>query len=53
VHELIIWIVFDVLQIFQVTGVGQSIEVDDPVLRVFSQLVADEVGTYEAGTAGD
>ena len=44
---------FHVLQVFQVPGVGQLVQVDQENVIVLFQHVVDEVGANEAGAAGD
>ena len=52
-HEAVVGVVVDAFEVLQVTGVGERIQVDDTVLRMVLDPVADEVGAYEAGAAGD
>ena len=49
----IVRLIFDVFQVCQVSGVGQFVEVDDPVIRVFVDKQPYDVRTNETGTAGN
>ncbi len=40
-------------QVFQITGIGQLVEVDDLHIFALQQHVPDEVGTYESRAPGD
>ncbi len=42
-----------VAQVFEVARVSERVEVDDFVVGVFLDKMADEVGANEAGAAGD
>ncbi len=42
-----------ILEVVQITSIGQFVIHDDGVVGVFLQHVADEVGADEAGSAGD
>ena len=42
-HEFIVWLVLDVLQVGEVASVGQLIEVDDVVLRILVHEEANNV----------
>ena len=53
VHEAVVGGVVDVFEVLQVTGVGERIQVDDAILRMGLEPVADEIGADEAGAAGD
>ena len=51
--ETVVRAVLDVLQVREVAGVGQFVEVDDPVLRVFVHEEPHDVRADETGAAGD
>ena len=42
----------DVRQVLRVAGIGQGIQVDDPVFRMPVDPVADEIGPDKTGAAG-
>ena len=52
-HKLIVWLVLDVLQVGEIAGIGQFVEVDDVILRIFVHEKAHYVTSYEACAAGD
>ena len=52
-HELIVRLVFNILQVGQVAGVGQLVEVDDVVVGIFIDKEAYNVRANEACTASD
>ncbi len=52
-HKPVVGLVLDVLQISQVTGIGQFVQVDDPVLRVLVDKQPYYVAANETGAAGD
>ena len=51
--EAIIRLVLDVFQVSEVAGVGQLVEVDDLVFRIFVDEEADDVAADEAGAASN
>ena len=51
--ETVPGIAFDVGQVFEVAGVGQLVDVDDGLIRIAVQLVADEVRADEPAATGD
>ena len=51
--EAVVRLVLDVLQVSEVAGVGQLVEVDDFVFRIFVDEEADDVAADEAGAACD
>ncbi len=51
--ELIVGLVLDVLEIGQVAGVGQLVEVDDAVLRILVDKQAYHMASDKSGSAGD
>ena len=50
-HEHVVLLVLHVLQVGQVAGVGQLVQVDDTILGVFVHEQAHHVGTDEARAA--
>ena len=52
-HEHMAGVTLHVLQVFQVAGVGQLIQVDQQDLRVFLEHIMHKVGTNKTGAAGD
>ena len=48
-----IWIVHDRSQGREIAGIGQAVQTDDPVIRVFFQHVENEVASDKSGTAGN
>ena len=52
-HELVIRLVLDVLQIGQIAGVGELVEIDDIILGIFVHKEANNMASDESGTAGD
>lgn len=52
-HERVVGLVLDVVQVSQVAGVGQLVEVDDVVVGVLVDEQADYMAADETGTAGD
>ena len=51
--EPVIRCALDVLEVGEVAGVGQGVEVDDPHVRVAGDPTAHDMRSDEAGTAGD
>ena len=51
--ETVVGLVFDILEIGQVAGIGQLVEIDDPVVRIFVHEMTDHVASDEARAAGD
>ena len=51
--EGVVRAVLDVLQVGQVAGVGQFVEVDDVIVRIFVHEQAHHVAADEPGAAGD
>ena len=51
--ELIVRLVLDVLEVGEVAGIGQLVEVDDLVFGIFVDEEADDVAADEAGAASD
>ena len=49
----VVRLVLDILEVGEVAGVSQGVEVNDFVLGVLVDKEADDVGTDEAGTAGN
>ena len=52
-HELVVRLVFNVLQVGQVTGIGQLVQTDDFIFRVFVDEQTYHVTANETGTTGD
>jgi len=52
-HELVVRLVLDILEVREVARVGELVEVDDLVIRVLVHEKANHVATDEACTAGD
>ena len=50
-HERVVRLVFDVPEVRQVPGVGQLVQIDDAVVRVFVHEQAHHMAPYEARTA--
>ena len=50
-HEHVVLLILNVLQVCQVAGVSQLVEVDNPVLRVLVDEQAHYVRADEAGSA--
>ena len=51
--ELVVRLIFDILEIGEVAGVGQLVEVDNPVLRVLVDKQPYHMASDESGTSGD
>ena len=51
--ESVVRLVFDVLQIGQVTGVGQFVQVDNVILGIFVDEQSDYMAADESGTASN
>ena len=49
--EEVIILSFDILQVLQIAGIGQGIEVDDHVVRILLYEEPDHMAAYEACTA--
>ena len=52
-HEAVARMRGNVGKVLQIAGIRQGVEVDDVILRMMLQDVADEVRADEAGAAGD
>lgn len=52
-HKGVIRPVLDILQVLQVSGIGQGIQIDDLITGIFGNKLAHNMGTDEAGSAGD
>ena len=52
-HETEVGLIHDALQRRQVTGIGQLVHADNPILRVLVQHIENEVAADKPGTAGD
>ena len=52
-HELVVGLVLNVLEIGQIARISELIQVDDLVLRVLVHKQTDYVRANEAGPAGD
>ena len=52
-HETVVGLVLDVLEVLQVARIGELVQVDDPVLGVLVHEQAHDVTADEAGAAGD
>ena len=52
-HKAEIWVIHDRRQRRQVACVGQLIEADNAVIRVFFQYVKNKIGTNKSGAAGN
>ena len=52
-HEDVIGHAFAFLQIVKIARVGELVEIDDTILRVFRAKIRHEVGADEPGAAGD
>src|SRR5699024_276058 len=51
-HKDVAGIAFNVLEVFQVAGIGQLVQVDDADVLMLFQHIVHKVGTDETGTAG-
>ena len=49
----VIGLVLDVLEVRQVAGVGQFVDIDDMIVRIFRDEKPHDVRADEPGTAGD
>ena len=52
-HELVVRLVFDVLEVCKVASVGQLVKIDNLVVRVLVHEQANHVATNKACAAGD
>ena len=52
-HEAIVRLVFDVLEIGQIAGIRKFIEIDDPILRILVHKQPHDVRPDKTGSAGD
>ena len=52
-HELVVRLVFDVLEVCKVARISELIEVDNLVVRILVHEQANHVATNEACAAGD
>ena len=52
-NKPIVGVVLHPGQVFQVTGIGEQVEVHHPTARIGRHKIIDEIGTDEARTAGD
>ena len=52
-HELIVRLILDVLEVGKIAGIRQLIEVDDVILGIFVHEQANYVASDKACTAGD
>lgn len=46
-------VTFDAFQVFQVSGIGQLVQVDQQDVLIFFQHIVNKVGTNKTGTASD
>ena len=51
--EAVVGLVFDVLEVGEVAGIGKFIDVDNPVLGIFLDKQADDVASDEACASGN
>ena len=49
----IVRLIFDVFQVCQVSGVGQFVQVDDPIIRIFVYKQPHYMRSDESGSAGN
>lgn len=52
-HEGVIRLVLDILQVLQVPGIGQRIQIDDLITGIFGNKLSHNMGTDKSGSAGD
>ena len=52
-HKPVVGFILDVLEVRQVTGIGQLIHIDDLVVRVFVDEQTHHMTSDKAGAAGD
>ena len=52
-HKDVAGVALNVLQVLEVAGVGQLVEVDQQDLRVLLEHIMHKVGTNKTGAAGD
>ena len=52
VYKMVSGIVFNILEVLKITGIGQSIDIDDGILRVFFAHQVDKVASDKSGAAG-
>lgn len=46
-------VVLDILQVLQVAGIGQGVQIDDANVRVLFQHIVDKGSSDKPGAAGD
>lgn len=52
-NEGVIRPVLDILQVLQVPGIGQRIQIDDLITGIFGNKLSHNMGTDKSGSAGD
>jgi hypothetical protein len=52
-YERIAGVRSDILQVFQITGIGKLVEIDDVIRSITGQDIPDKIGADEPGTAGN
>ena len=52
-HKAEIRVVHDALQGAQVSGIGQLVQTDDPIIRILPQHVENKIASNKTGSAGD
>jgi len=50
--EVVVWIILDLFQIFKITGIGKTINVDEIIIRINISHIVDEIRTDEPTTTG-
>ena len=51
--ELIVGFVFDVLEVSQVSGIRQFVEIDDVIIRIFCDEKSNDMATYKSSATCD
>ena len=51
--KLVVGLVLDILQVGEVAGIGQLVEINDFILRILVDKEPDNMAADESGTAGD
>ena len=51
-HECVVWLVLNVLEISEVTGVRQLVEIDNMILLILVHEKADHMAANKPGTPG-
>lgn len=52
-HELVVWLIFHILQVGKISGISELIEVDDIVVGIFVYEQAYDMGTDKSCSARD